>query len=159
MLHWYQHLDRLTRRRFLNVSMEAFAAVAGLTVATAGLMRLPLPKVLPMPSRRFRIGKLQDFPPGTERYFERERVLVRADERGVYAVSLVCTHLGCTVAKKTDSDGFLCPCHGSRYRNDGSVIAGPAPRRLRTFQVVAEPSGWIAVDAAREVAPDTRLEA
>lgn len=153
----YAHLDALTRRQFSKVSLDMLTALLGIAAAAAGLLRLPMPHVLPTPSRRFRIGTLRDYPPKTERYFESERVLVRADESGIFAVSLVCTHLGCTVARDANQAGFLCPCHGSKYRDDGSVIAGPAPRRLRSLEVVAEPSGWLAVDAGREVDPSTRL--
>lgn len=153
----YAQLDALTRRRFARVSLDMLAAIAGLTAAGAGLLRLPMPNVLPTPSRRFRIGLLRDFPPKTEKHFESERVLVRADEKGIHAVSLICTHLGCTVARDARSQGFVCPCHGSRYRDDGSVIVGPAPRRLRSLEIVAEPSGWLVVDAGREVPPETRL--
>lgn len=152
----YEQLDALTRRRFARVSLDLLAAMAGLAAAGAGLLRLPMPNVLPTPSRRFRIGMLRDFPPKTERYFPAERVLVRADEKGIHAISLVCTHLGCTVARDGSKPGFLCPCHGSRYRDDGSVIAGPAPRRLRSLEIVTEPSGWLVVDAGREVPPETR---
>lgn len=140
------------------VPLDMLAALFGMAAAGAGLLRLPMPKVVPTPSRRFRIGRPQDFPPGTERYFEQERVLLRADARGLTALSLVCTHLGCTVGKNPAGGGFLCPCHGSRYLDDGSVVEGPAPRRLRTFQIVVEPSGWLAVDGGREVAPGTRYQ-
>lgn len=151
-------LDRLSRRRVLGLSLDVIAALCGLAAATAGVLRLPVPQVLPTPSRRFRIGRPQDFPVGTEHYFEKERVLVRADRGGLHAVSLVCTHLGCTVAKDAGGTGFVCPCHGSRYTEDGSVVAGPAPRPLRALHIQADPSGWLFVDAGREVPPRTRVE-
>ena len=151
----YAQFDRLSRRRIIRMPLDMLAAVLGVAAASAGLARLPMPRILPTPSRRFRVGKPQDFPAGTERYFEQERVLLRADGRGLSALSMVCTHLGCTVGKNGDG-GFLCPCHGSRYRDDGSVISGPAPRRLRAFEIVADPSGWLIVDAAREVPASTR---
>ena len=151
-------IDKFTRRQFFKVPLDMLIALFGLAAATAGLVRMPMPNVLPSPSRRFRIGRVRDFPPNTERVFDSERVLVRADQHGIYAISLVCTHLGCTVAKDEQAHGFVCPCHGSRYRDDGSVIAGPAPRRLRALQVVADPSGWLVVDGAREVPIDSRLK-
>lgn len=153
-----RHVDWLSRRRVLGLPLDVLAALTGLTTASAGLLRLPMPKVLPTPSRRFRIGRATDFPPGTERYFEVERVLVRADARGLSALSFVCTHLGCTVAKAPEGKGFVCPCHGSRYRDDGAVIAGPAPRALRSLAVTTDPSGWLLVDAGQEVPADSRQE-
>lgn len=152
-----QHVDWLSRRRLLGLPLDLLAALAGLTTASAGLLRLPMPRVLPTPSRRFRIGRPADFPAGTERYFEAERVLVRADARGLSAMSFVCTHLGCTVTRDP-AGGFICPCHGSRYKDDGAVVAGPAPRRLRALAIAADPSGWLLVDAGQEVSPESRLE-
>lgn len=40
----------------------------------------------------------------------------------------ICTHLGCVPTKTVD--GWLCPCHGSRYDNSGRVLRGPAPKNL-----------------------------
>ena len=42
----------------------------------------------------------------------------------VFAVN--CSHLGCSIAYKTDSKTFDCPCHGSKFGIDGQVVHGPA---------------------------------
>jgi len=47
-----------------------------------------------------------------------------------YALRAECTHLGCLVAEDEGSRGFVCPCHGSRYAPDGTVLQGPAPRAM-----------------------------
>lgn len=47
-----------------------------------------------------------------------------------YALKAECTHLGCLVAPNPLGDGFTCPCHGSQYDRDGTVVRGPAPRAL-----------------------------
>ncbi|MGP1384373.1 MAG: cytochrome b6-f complex iron-sulfur subunit [Thainema sp.] len=46
-----------------------------------------------------------------------------------------CTHLGCTFPWNETDQQFQCPCHGSRYAPDGSVIRGPAPLPLKLVQV------------------------
>ncbi|MCZ4492771.1 MAG: puuB 4, partial [Conexibacter sp.] len=46
------------------------------------------------------------------------------------AVSPVCTHLGCQVNFNRAERSWDCPCHGSRYAVDGSVLQGPAVHRL-----------------------------
>lgn len=50
------------------------------------------------------------------------------------AISLTCTHQGCTVQKQSDGK-FLCPCHGALYDGEGQVISGPAKRNLPRFQI------------------------
>jgi len=50
------------------------------------------------------------------------------------AISLTCTHQGCTVQQQTDGK-FLCPCHGALYDTEGQVISGPAKRNLPRFQI------------------------
>ena len=53
------------------------------------------------------------------------------DERGMlHAVSAVCTHLGCIVGWNETDRSWDCPCHGSRFALDGSVIHGPAVTAL-----------------------------
>jgi len=47
-----------------------------------------------------------------------------------------CTHLGCTFPWNPIDQQFQCPCHGSLYAPDGSVIRGPAPLPLKIVHVV-----------------------
>ena len=47
-------------------------------------------------------------------------------------MTAICTHEGCTVSGY-ENQTFVCPCHGSRYNTNGSVVQGPAPLALRQF--------------------------
>lgn len=55
---------------------------------------------------------------------------------GKEAISLTCTHQGCTVEMSADGQ-FHCPCHGAVFSSDGKVVKGPAQQDLSKFQVVA----------------------
>ena len=50
------------------------------------------------------------------------------------AISLTCTHQGCTVSRQTDGT-FLCPCHGTLYDNQGKVFKGPAKQNLPRYKI------------------------
>ena len=53
------------------------------------------------------------------------------------AISLTCTHQGCTVQMAEDGK-FHCPCHGAVYNRQGKVLKGPATRDLPRFQVIQQ---------------------
>jgi glycine/D-amino acid oxidase-like deaminating enzyme/nitrite reductase/ring-hydroxylating ferredoxin subunit len=55
----------------------------------------------------------------------------RAPDGELFAVSSVCTHMGCKVHWNSVETSWDCPCHGSRFRPDGTVIEGPAIRPLK----------------------------
>jgi Rieske Fe-S protein len=50
----------------------------------------------------------------------------RDDDGVVHSVSATCTHLGCQVKWNSAESSWDCPCHGSRFHWDGSVLQGPA---------------------------------
>ncbi|MBB2911099.1 glycine/D-amino acid oxidase-like deaminating enzyme/nitrite reductase/ring-hydroxylating ferredoxin subunit [Streptosporangium becharense] len=67
------------------------------------------------------------------------RSAVYRDENGeIHAVSAVCTHLGCVVGFNDAERTWECPCHGSRFGVDGSVLQGPAVDPLRRLDVDAD---------------------
>jgi Rieske Fe-S protein len=53
----------------------------------------------------------------------------------LHAVSPTCTHLGCTVHFNEAETSWDCPCHGSRFDIDGTVLDGPATRPLESVDV------------------------
>lgn len=55
----------------------------------------------------------------------------RAPDGELFAVSQVCTHVGCKVHWNSFEKSWDCPCHGSRFRPDGTVIEGPALAPLK----------------------------
>jgi Rieske Fe-S protein len=78
------------------------------------------------------------------------------DEGGFYAISRVCTHLGCLVSE--DETTFNCPCHGSRFARDGVVVEGPANQPLQQVQVAQLDDGRLVIDADVIIPAGSRLE-
>lgn len=111
------------------------------------------PRVTYGPSARFAIGKPEDFPPGTRISRDVERVCIVREGNKLAAISTTCTHLGCIVG--ISDTGFSCPCHGSRYDQDGTVTGGPAPKPLPWFKVTLAPNGEIEVDKNTQIEPGT----
>jgi glycine/D-amino acid oxidase-like deaminating enzyme/nitrite reductase/ring-hydroxylating ferredoxin subunit len=58
--------------------------------------------------------------------------MYRDDAGTLHCVSAVCTHLGCVVGFNEAERTWECPCHGSRFAPDGTVVQGPANQPLPT---------------------------
>ncbi len=99
--------------------------------------------------QRFSIGKPDDFASGTRIALEARRVCIVRDGDKIAAISTTCTHLGCIVG--ISETGFACPCHGSRYDQDGNVTGGPAPKALAWYKVTLAPNGELEVDKDNQV--------
>ena len=67
----------------------------------------------------------------------------------IYALSTVCTHLGCTPNWREAEQKYKCPCHGSGFRKSGKNFEGPAPRPLERFAISLAGDGQILVDKTR----------
>lgn len=145
----------VTRRRALTLTSVFGLLGAGITAGLSNLLFFR-PRVTYGEPSRFRVGKPESFPLGTRLPLARQRVTVVRTENGIAAVSNTCTHLGCVVT--TTEVGFDCPCHGSRFDPDGSVLGGPAPRALPWFRCELSPSGEVEIDTAQAVTPGTFLK-
>lgn len=146
-----------TRRDFLGLA-AAWSAVVALVMAMVGAMRLPMPSVFPESNARAKLGTPDRFPIGTRQYFPKHRLWLFRDEAGFYAISAVCTHLGC-IAKRNEEGKFHCPCHGSRFDAVGNVEGGPAPKPLVWVELSVSPEGWLIADTLKEVKQGTVLVA
>lgn len=147
-------VDRARRSvlRFLGQGSVflAFLAQVGATV------RAFIPNVLYEPPKRFKAGRPENYPQGFN-FDPGRRLFIISEGREFHAISAVCSHLGCTVQWKEDRREFDCPCHGSTFRQDGSVIGGPAPTSLPWYPLSLSPDGYLEVDTATEVSQDYRF--
>ncbi|MBT2367420.1 FAD-dependent oxidoreductase [Streptomyces sp. ISL-10] len=83
--------------------------------------------------RTSHVDSADEIPPGTGavvRLGGRRSAVYRDDAGVCHAVSARCTHLGCLVSFNSVERTWECPCHGSRFGVDGSVLQGPAVRPL-----------------------------
>jgi cytochrome b6-f complex iron-sulfur subunit len=130
------------RRKFV------MAAVLGtLTVNLLMFLRFFFPRALYEPKSQFKIGYPSDFGFGVDTKFQKDhRIWVVRNTEGIFVISAICTHLGCTPDWKPSENKFKCPCHGSGYDPEGINFEGPAPRPMDRAHVALDPDGQIAVD-------------
>jgi cytochrome b6-f complex iron-sulfur subunit len=145
-----------SRRHFL-FAVGTISVAAGVAGFLATTLRYLYPNVLYEPPTRFPIGRPDDFPPGNPTFMSEKRLFIFNSSTGFYAISSICTHLGCNV-NHVNGDGFACPCHGSRFDRNGLVVHGPAPRPLAWFGLSLSPRGELVVDERRLVKPDYRFK-
>jgi cytochrome b6-f complex iron-sulfur subunit len=74
-----------------------------------------------------------------------------SDGLGLMALWQRCVHLGCRVPSCESSQGFECPCHGSKYNRHGEYEDGPAPRNLDRFSVGVNNAGELVIDTGTVV--------
>lgn len=77
---------------------------------------------------------------------------------GLMALWQKCVHLGCRVPWCSTSQGFECPCHGSKYNSLGEYESGPAPRNLDRFVVEVNENNRLIVKTS-QVIPTERAPA
>jgi cytochrome b6-f complex iron-sulfur subunit len=111
------------------------------------------PNVLYEPSPIVNVGKVESFTLNSVTMDVNSAIyLVRADE-GYFALSMVCTHLGCLTAWNQDLGIIACPCHGSKFKRTGEKIEGPAPKPLPWLKVWVSDDGDLMVDRSTEIPP------
>jgi cytochrome b6-f complex iron-sulfur subunit len=146
----------MARRKVLTLLGTGALTVAGLGTSLTALTFLE-PSVVYEEDARVTIGRPDEIAPGTVLVLSKHKVYVIRSATGFFALSSICTHLGCMTRYVAESAQLACPCHGSRFSLDGKVAAGPAPRPLRRLQLTIE-RGLLVVDASKEVPPNTLLQ-
>jgi Rieske Fe-S protein len=130
----------LSRRDFLKLARNGFLYLSG-TLALGGLLRFLSYESDPAPSTEYDLGPASSYAIHSRTVLSEPPAVLIHNENGFTAFSLKCTHLGCTV--NADGQGFACPCHGSRFGQDGEVVHGPAKQRLNVLRVAITSEGHI----------------
>lgn len=142
--------DELTRKDFLTRISLGIAGLSAVVMAVPVVSALVAPLLEKNGSFWRTVGQVDDFPVGSTRLVSFENAnsepyagmltksaawLRRTDTDTFIAFAVNCSHLGCPVRWEENAQLFMCPCHGGVYYRDGTVAAGPPPRRLTEYRV------------------------
>ena len=147
-----RELAALNRRKFFIKLGAGSLAIAGAGAAAFAVQYLS-PNVLYEASPLVSVGRPEHYPPDSVTLDPRFGIFIVRASEGFYALSAVCSHLGCLTVWKQESETIACPCHGSSFRRDGSIIAGPAPKPMPWLRMWMTDEGELMVDRAVKVAP------
>jgi len=142
--------------------LGAGAVAAGIGLPALLSLRSMVPNVLYEPPKQLKLGPLDSFADGST-FVADQRLFIFRDKNTFFCISARCTHLGCTVQLVTmkQAEGgfeFHCPCHGSKFRADGTNFAGPAPQPLHYYKLaVAADDGQLIADMSQPVDKGERL--
>ena len=156
--------ERITRRTFMMNVGIALNAIVGIAIVTPVIAYLLGPVARRREYRHWiAIGGTSDFQPGETRLItfrnpfrdswdgETANVpaYVRCTAPGQFVVFAInCAHLGCPVRWFSESQLFMCPCHGGVYYADGSRASGPPERGLFTYEAKVQ-GGQLMIDAGQ----------
>jgi len=147
----------VSRRDFLNEITVGALGVAGLG-GVALTYQFFSPNVLFEPSTTFRAGNPDLYPVNSVTFLQDQQVYIVRTPAGFYAVSAVCTHLGCITQWKPEGNMIACPCHGSKFQPNGKKIEGPASRPLPHYAVTLTVDGELRVDKLQIIKADQVLK-
>jgi Rieske Fe-S protein len=125
-------MSEFSRRDFLKLTRDGFLYLSG-ALALGGVIRFLDFDLNPAPQTKFELGPAANFPLGTKTPLAEVPVLLIHADQGFIALSLTCTHLGCTL--EPNQNGFACPCHNSAFDEDGNVTHGPAVLPLKKLRI------------------------
>jgi Rieske Fe-S protein len=143
----------MPRRDWLGLS-SLWTMAGALLFGLIGMLRLPKAAVLASPSKKFTVALPETLAAGEAFVPPGRSIAVIRDSGGLYAVSTICTHLGCVI--KPAAAGFECPCHGSKFAFNGDVVKGPAPRALDWLKVSVA-NGAVTIDEGTTVPQGTKV--
>ena len=138
----------VNRRDFFNIAWKGLGILAGIELigVSTTFMFSGKSKNNKSPKQLLEAGPVDSFARNTVSAFMGGRFyLARQQDGGFIALSLRCTHLGCSIAWEEQQKRFVCPCHSSAFDINGEVLNPPAARALDYYPVLIE-NGIVKVD-------------
>jgi len=148
-----QNKNQIVRRDFLKKGAKVIAVVAGI-IAIPVVVRQIIPRKT-AEGLKFKIGFPGDYPVNRFTFISDFNVFVLRDHEGIRVLSARCTHLGCIIEKQ--ESGFICPCHGSCYNDEGKVLKGAAPVDLPWLKAYLATDGKIVIEPGKYIKSDEKL--
>ncbi len=145
----------LSRREVL-IALGSLGLLTALVNGVRGSLRFLTPPVSQTPPRIIVAGAPADFPSGELTALAAGPAFIGRDGAGLFALSAICTHLGCTLARSGEE--LACPCHGSRFASDGNNLAGPASHPLPYLALNLNDDGLVEVNLDQTVESTVRLK-
>jgi len=149
-----QNIGKPTRRDFLQKAWKILGLIA---VAELGIFTLNLLKPGKESNKNKSgssikvVGNIEDFPINSVTTDRANKFyLIREQDGAFLALSLMCSHLGCSVGWDESKNKFICPCHSSVFDKRGNVLNSPAPRPLDYFPVLIE-EGKVKIDFGKKI--------
>lgn len=143
----------ISRQEFMKLSVAALATLSGVVMGIPLLSSLIGPALQKTQQHFAKIAQVSAINTGTPEdlnfaYVTEDAYIKSTDLHNVWVLknsdtdvtvfSPICPHLGCRYTWQSDSEHFVCPCHGSVFSKDGKVLGGPAPRPLDTLPTKIE---------------------
>jgi cytochrome b6-f complex iron-sulfur subunit len=145
-------IDDVSRRQFF-----VKLGLGSLSIAAAGTSvfayQFLSPNVLFEPSPVVNAGKPESYPVDSVTLDVNSGIYLIHSKEGFFALSAVCTHLGCLTAWKPELGIIACPCHGSKFSREGIKQEGPAPKPLPWLRTWVSDEGDLMVDRSTTIRP------
>ncbi|MCU0485750.1 MAG: ubiquinol-cytochrome c reductase iron-sulfur subunit [Anaerolineales bacterium] len=136
-------MSSVSRRDFLKLAQSALLWCSG-ALGILGIVRYFSYQPDPPPPTRFEVGMVKAYPMDSQTVLPQIPALLIRSREGFKALSLTCTHLGCTL-EHTSNTRLTCPCHGSQFDISGSVVQGPAAQMLAFLRVEVTPEEIVVI--------------
>jgi cytochrome b6-f complex iron-sulfur subunit len=145
-------IDDVSRRQFF-----VKLGLGSLSIATAGTTvfayQFLSPNVLFEPSPIVNAGRPESYALDSVTLDVNSGIYLIHAKEGFFALSAVCTHLGCLTAWKPELGIIACPCHGSKFSREGVKQEGPAPKPLPWLRTWVSDEGDLMVDRSTTIRP------